>query len=66
MITKIDSNGRVQLPPTIRYWLDLNPGDSLAVDQLGDGTIILKKIEAEDRLARAGMPAAEMKGTVHG
>jgi len=45
MITSIDANGRVQLPLTIRYWLDLCPGDKIAVDHLGDGTIILKKIE---------------------
>ncbi|NMC11000.1 MAG: AbrB/MazE/SpoVT family DNA-binding domain-containing protein [Methanothrix sp.] len=45
MITNIDANGRVQLPLTIRYWLDLCPGDKIAVDHLGDGTIILKKIE---------------------
>ncbi len=44
MITKIDSNGRVQLPPTIRYRLDLNSGDWIVVDHLGDGTIIMKKV----------------------
>lgn len=44
MITKIDANGRVQLPIGIRYRLDLEEGDALAVDYLGDGTILLKKI----------------------
>jgi AbrB family looped-hinge helix DNA binding protein len=44
-ITQIDSNGRVLLPLGIRYQLDLNDGDELAVDELGDGTIILKKID---------------------
>ena len=44
-ITQIDSNGRVLLPLGIRYQLDLNNGDELAVDELGDGTIILKKID---------------------
>ena len=43
-ITQIDANGRVLLPLGIRYQLDLNDGDELAVDELGDGTIILKKI----------------------
>jgi AbrB family looped-hinge helix DNA binding protein len=43
-ITKMDSNGRVMLPIGIRYRLDLNEGDRLAIDQLGDGTIILKKL----------------------
>jgi AbrB family looped-hinge helix DNA binding protein len=50
-ITKIDAHGRVLVPLTIRYKLNLNSGDSLAVDQLGDGTILLKKLalEAEHR-----------------
>jgi len=42
-ITKLDANGRVQLPLGIRFRLDLNAGDKLAIDQLGDGTIIIKK-----------------------
>lgn len=42
-IIEMDSNGRVLLPLGIRYKLDLNEGDMLAIDQLGDGTIILKK-----------------------
>ena len=45
MITKIDANGRVMLPLPIRCWLGLATGDMLAVDHLGDGTIVLKKIE---------------------
>jgi len=44
MIARIDAHGRVQLPPTIRYRLDLNDGDRIIVDHLGDGTIIMKKI----------------------
>jgi AbrB family looped-hinge helix DNA binding protein len=43
-VTEMDTNGRVMLPLGIRYKLDLNDGDELAVDQLGDGTIILKKL----------------------
>jgi AbrB family looped-hinge helix DNA binding protein len=42
--TEMDANGRVLLPMGIRYKLDLNEGDLLAVDQLGDGTIIIKKL----------------------
>ncbi|MGV8175406.1 MAG: AbrB/MazE/SpoVT family DNA-binding domain-containing protein [Methanothrix sp.] len=45
LITNIDDNGRIRLPLAIRYGLHLLPGDKIAVDQLGDGTIILKKIE---------------------
>lgn len=66
MITKIDANGRVQLPLTMRYWLDLNEGDELAVDHLGDGTIILKKIEDGGRLLGAGHAKAEIEGPVRG
>jgi AbrB family looped-hinge helix DNA binding protein len=55
LITKIDANGRVLLPLSIRYWLDLCPGDELAVDHLGDGTIILKKIEDLAYLADTGV-----------
>ena len=50
LITNIDSNGRIQLPLAIRYGLHLLPGDKIAVDQLGDGTIILKKIEEGETL----------------
>jgi AbrB family looped-hinge helix DNA binding protein len=50
LITNIDSNGRIQLPLAIRYGLHLLPGDKIAVDQLGDGTIILKKIEERGTL----------------
>jgi len=42
-ITELDANGRVSLPLGIRFKLDLNAGDKLAIDQLGDGTIIIKK-----------------------
>ncbi len=57
MITDIDSNGRVQLPLSIRHRLDLNSGDQLAVDYLGDGTILLKKINIHIGTAVAGTPA---------
>jgi AbrB family looped-hinge helix DNA binding protein len=40
---RLDANGRVLLPLGIRFKLDLNAGDKLAIDQLGDGTIIIKK-----------------------
>ncbi len=58
LITDIDANGRVQLPLTIRTLLDLYPGDKIAVDQLGDGTILLKKIFMEDGLEKIGISEA--------
>lgn len=42
-ITEMDANGRVLLPLDIRQKLALYDGDKLAIDQLGDGTIIIKK-----------------------
>ena len=65
MITNIDANGRIQLPLAIRYGLHLLPGDRIAVDQLGDGTIILKKIEDDDTLNRAERSQARMKEAAH-
>jgi AbrB family looped-hinge helix DNA binding protein len=64
LITNIDANGRVQLPLTIRCLLNLCPGDKIAVDQLGDGTIILKKIPGDVYLAEAGRSDADMKGSI--
>jgi AbrB family looped-hinge helix DNA binding protein len=52
-ITEMDANGKVMLPVGIRYKLNLNEGDMLAIDQLGDGTIILKKLAKELRSMRA-------------
>ena len=51
LITNIDDNGRIQLPLAIRYGLKLMPGDRIAVDHLGDGTIILKKITEQSQVA---------------
>lgn len=44
-VANLDAQGRVPLPIGIRYRLDLSEGDRFAIDYLGDGTIILKKIE---------------------
>jgi AbrB family looped-hinge helix DNA binding protein len=66
MITMIDANGRVQLPLKIRHWLEINPGDKLAVGWLGDGTIILKKLEGDGELAEAERSDARTDGAVPG
>ena len=52
LITNIDDNGRIQLPLAIRYGLHLMPGDLIAVDHLGDGTIILKKIVERSQVSQ--------------
>jgi AbrB family looped-hinge helix DNA binding protein len=42
-ITEMDARGRVLLPLEIRARLELNAGDKLAIEYLGDGTIIITK-----------------------
>jgi AbrB family looped-hinge helix DNA binding protein len=65
MITNIDANGRIQLPLAIRYGLHLLPGDKIAVDQLGDGTIILKKIQEQETLATMEVPEIGIMPPAH-
>jgi len=65
LITNIDSNGRIQLPLAIRYGLHLLPGDKIAVDQLGDGTIILKKIEDRETLDVVEIPKLGIMQPAH-
>ena len=65
LITNIDANGRIQLPLAIRYGLHLLPGDKIAVDQLGDGTIILKKIEEQETLAAREMSEIGIMQAAH-
>ncbi len=60
MITKIDANGRVLLPLGLRCRLDLEDGDAMAIDHLGDGTIILKKICQRIPRELAGQAEVEM------
>ena len=64
-MTNIDANGRIQLPLAIRYGLNLCSGDKIAVDQLGDGTIILKKIEGEENFACAERSHDRMNELAH-
>jgi AbrB family looped-hinge helix DNA binding protein len=64
-MTNIDANGRIQLPLAIRYGLNLCSGDKIAVDQLGDGTIILKKIEGEVSFACAERSPERIKELAH-
>jgi AbrB family looped-hinge helix DNA binding protein len=65
LITNIDANGRIQLPLAIRYGLHLLPGDKIVVDQLGDGTIILKKIEEQETLAATEMSEIGIMQAAH-
>ncbi len=43
--TKVDEKGRVVLPRELRTRLDISPGDEFIVDELGPGTLVLKKVD---------------------
>ena len=51
-ITQIDNNGRVLLPHDLLSKLGLKDGDKLAVDELKDGTLLLRKVEAPTATSR--------------
>lgn len=44
LVTELDCEGRVRLPAEIISRLSLQEGDLIAIDQLGDGTMILKRL----------------------
>lgn len=44
-VTKLDDKGRILLPGDIRKAEGLKEGDEFAVDSLGEGIFILKKID---------------------
>ncbi len=41
---KVDDRGRVQLPSNLRHRMKLEEGDEFVAEELGEDTIILKKI----------------------
>jgi len=63
-MTNIDANGG-SASSAIRYGLNLCSGDKIAVDQLGDGTIILKKIEGEENFACTERSQDRIKELAH-
>jgi AbrB family transcriptional regulator (stage V sporulation protein T) len=52
-VTKLDDKGRVLLPGDIRKAEGLKEGDEFAVDSLGEGIFILKKIDLRSLLKEA-------------
>ena len=52
-VTKLDDKGRILLPGDIRKTWGLKEGDEFAVDSLGDGIFILKKIDLRSMLKEA-------------
>jgi len=52
-LTKIDDKGRILLPIDLRRRLDLKEGDELAVDEIGEDTILLKRVNIRAMLEEA-------------
>ena len=56
-LAKIDDRGRVQLPSNLRHRMKLEEGDDFVAEELGEDTIILKKINLrvllEDAIEKA-------------
>ncbi len=56
-LAKVDDRGRVQLPSNHRHRMKLEEGDEFVAEELGEDTIILKKINLrvllEDAIEKA-------------
>lgn len=56
-LAKVDDRGRVQLPSNLRHRMKLEEGDEFIAEELGEDTIILKKINLrvllEDAIKKA-------------
>ena len=56
-LAKIDERGRVQLPSHLRKRMNLKEGDEFLAEDLGEDTIVLKKINLrallEDAIVKA-------------
>jgi AbrB family looped-hinge helix DNA binding protein len=56
-LAKIDERGRVQLPSHLRQKMKLKEGDEFVAEDLGEDTIVLKKINLrallEDAIVKA-------------
>jgi AbrB family looped-hinge helix DNA binding protein len=52
-LTKVDDKGRVLLPSDLRQRIGLKQGDELLIDEMGVGTVILKKVDVRAMLKDA-------------
>lgn len=52
-VTKLDDKGRILLPSDLRQKANLKEGDEFAIDSLGEGTFIVKKIDLQSLLEEA-------------
>jgi AbrB family looped-hinge helix DNA binding protein len=57
LLAKVDDRGRVQLPSNLRHRMKLKEGDEFVAENLGEDTILLKKINLrallEDAIEKA-------------
>ena len=51
-LAKVDDRGRVQLPSNLRHKMKLKEGDEFVAEDLGEDTIILKKINLRSAAGR--------------
>lgn len=52
-VTKLDDKGRILLPSDLRQKAKLKEGDEFAIDSLGEGIFIIKKIDLRALLEEA-------------
>ncbi len=52
-VTKLDDKGRILLPNDLRRKANLKEGDEFAIDSLGEGVFIVKKIDLKSMLEEA-------------
>jgi AbrB family looped-hinge helix DNA binding protein len=52
-LTRIDDKGRIVLPNDLRRKIGLKQGDELLIDEIGEGTFILKKVDLQAMLRDA-------------
>lgn len=52
-LAKVEDRGKVQLPSNLRHKMKLKEGDEFAAENLGEDTIILKKINPRGLLEDA-------------
>ncbi len=62
-VTKLDDKGRILLPNDLRRKANLKEGDEFAIDSLGEGIFIIKKIDLRSMLEEA---IEKAKGMDHG
>jgi len=52
-LARIDNRGRIQLPSLLRQKMELKKGDEFVAEDLGEDTIILKKVNLRELLKDA-------------